>query len=164
MAMDMKKILIAIDGSENSMRAVSYVGSIVGNCPGFRIKLLYIERLPSRDFFADEETWLEECKKQKETMQEFLHKSQDLLISKGILEENISREYIESCQSPTASRFKCSQGTSIAQDILDTQKREGWETVVIGRRGVSKTDEFLFGSVSNKIVHAARSCTVWVVQ
>ena len=164
MDMEIKKILIAVDGSENSTRAVSYVGSVAGNCPGFRIKLLYIERLPDRDFFANEETWLEECKKQKEIMQEFLHKSQELLISKGIPEENITQEYIESCHSPTASRFKCSKGTSIALDILDTQQREGWETVVIGRRGVSKADEFLFGSVSSKIIHSARKCTVWVVQ
>jgi nucleotide-binding universal stress UspA family protein len=87
MDMEIKKILIAVDGSENSTRAVSYVGSVAGNCPGFLIKLLYIERLPDRDFFANEETWLEEGKKQKEIMQEFLYKSKKLLIFKGIAEK-----------------------------------------------------------------------------
>ena len=68
MDMEIKKILIAVDGSENSTRAVSYVGSVAGNCPGFLIKLLYIERLPDRDFFANEETWLEEgCLKSKQS-------------------------------------------------------------------------------------------------
>ena len=35
--------------------------------------------------------------------------------------------------------------------------------LVIGRRGVSKAEEFLFGSVSNKLIHHAKDRTVWVV-
>lgn len=35
--------------------------------------------------------------------------------------------------------------------------------MVIGRRGVSKAEEFLFGSVSNKLVYHAKAHTVWVV-
>ena len=39
------------------------------------------------------------------------------------------------------------------------------ENVAFGleARGVSKAEEFLFGSVSNKIIHHAKDCTVWVV-
>jgi Universal stress protein family. len=39
----------------------------------------------------------------------------------------------------------------------------GFGTVVIGRRGVSKAEEFLFGSVSTKVMHLAKDCAVWVV-
>lgn len=56
-----------------------------------------------------------------------------------------------------------SYGTSIAQEILAVLKEERFGTVVVGRRGVSKAEEFLFGSVSNKIIHHAKDCTVWVV-
>ena len=105
MDMEIKKILIAVDGSENSTRAVSYVGSVAGNCPGFLIKLLYIERLPDRDFFANEETWLEEGKKQKRIMQEFLHKSQELLISESPAKSRNSQ--ITACgDRRTANNFR----------------------------------------------------------
>jgi nucleotide-binding universal stress UspA family protein len=35
---------------------------------------------------------------------------------------------------------------------------------VVGRQGLSRSEEFLFGSVSSKIVNHARNCTVWVVE
>ena len=39
----------------------------------------------------------------------------------------------------------------------------GCKLVMIGRRGISRTKRFLFGSVSNKIVQQARDMAVWVV-
>jgi len=42
-------------------------------------------------------------------------------------------------------------------------KEGGFGTVALGRRGVSKAEEFLFGSVSSKIIHSVKGCTVWVV-
>jgi len=36
-----KHILIAIDDSEASYRAVTYVGSVIGGCEGFRVCLLH---------------------------------------------------------------------------------------------------------------------------
>jgi nucleotide-binding universal stress UspA family protein len=35
---------------------------------------------------------------------------------------------------------------------------------VVGRRGVSKRQEFLFGSVSSKVVRDAKNCAVWVIE
>jgi nucleotide-binding universal stress UspA family protein len=51
----------------------------------------------------------------------------------------------------------------VARDILREIAEGGYGTVVVGRRGISRTQQFLFGSVSNKIVHNARGCTVMVV-
>jgi nucleotide-binding universal stress UspA family protein len=48
-------------------------------------------------------------------------------------------------------------------DILRIREEGNYDTVVIGRRGVSKAEEFLFGSVSTKVVQSAADCTVWVV-
>ena len=42
--------------------------------------------------------------------------------------------------------------------------RFGSETIVVGRKGVSRKEELLFGSVSNRIIHQAEDCTVWVVE
>jgi nucleotide-binding universal stress UspA family protein len=44
------------------------------------------------------------------------------------------------------------------------QQQGDFGTLVIGRRGVSRAEEFLFGSVTTKVTHLAKDCTVWVVQ
>jgi nucleotide-binding universal stress UspA family protein len=38
------------------------------------------------------------------------------------------------------------------------------DTLVVGRKGLSLQEEFLFGSVSVKIVRTIRHETVWVVE
>lgn len=163
--MDIHKILIAVDGSENAERAIRYVSDITRGAPGFHIKLLSIEHLPDRDFFADDTAWKDACVKTREKLLGFLANGRDILIKSGISENLVQTDYVESCHSPlTEAPDYCSRGTSIALDILHVAKAERFKTVVIGRRGVSKAEEFMFGSVSNRIIHAVSDCTIWVVQ
>ncbi len=150
--MDFKKILIAVDVSENSARAVDYVGEIIGNVKGFQVELLAIDRPPQKDLFPNEETCLAQRRKQEGQIREFLKRSRGILESKGVPSKNISEIYM------------VSEGLSIALAILKVQQDGGNGTIVVGRRGVSKDQEFLFGSVSNKIVHYAKDCSVWVVE
>ena len=162
--MNFKKILLAVDASENAMRAVEYTGNIAGNAQGFEVQILCIERLPHRDLYPDENMWKEGCKEARAEMKAFMGTACERLVELGLSRLSISERYMTSCMSPfTDTDLKCSQGTSVAQDILEVLKDGGFGTVVIGRRGVSKAEEFLFGSVSNKIVHSAKECTVWVV-
>jgi len=87
-----------------------------------------------------------------------------VLIQGGVPAASIDAHYVASCKSPTAEGAeKCSPGQSIALEILDYARAGDYGTVAVGRRGVSKAEEFLFGSVSSKIVHNAKNCTVWVV-
>jgi nucleotide-binding universal stress UspA family protein len=39
-----------------------------------------------------------------------------------------------------------------------------YDTIVVGRMGMSRSEEFLFGSISSKIVTHGRNCTVWIVE
>jgi nucleotide-binding universal stress UspA family protein len=162
--MNCKKILIAFDGSENAFRAVNYVGEVIGGGQGFTIVLLHVERLPDRDMFADEESWMARCKEQEAEMRHALGEAKAIIAAKGQPKNCVEERYIVSCRSPFHDRPVCSMGTSVAMDILRLQKEEDFGAVVIGRRGVSKQEEFLFGSVSSKIVHHARGCAVWVVE
>ena len=163
--MDTNKILIAADGSENAERAIDYVTDILQGAAGFHIKLLSIEHLPDRDFFADDTAWKDACVKNREKLIAFLAHGKKRLTKSGIPEKQVHTDYVESCHSPLAEKPDyCSRGTSIALDILHVAKTERFKTVVIGRRGVSKAEEFMFGSVSNRIIHAGSDCTIWVVQ
>lgn len=162
--MNFKKILLAVDASENAMRAVEYVGSIAGDGHGFEVQLLCIERLPHRDLYADEATWMKGCEEARNELKSFLERARNRLAEMGVSGPNVTQQYVTSCISPFIETAPvCSRGTSVAQEIMDALKAGGFGTVVVGRRGVSKAEEFLFGSVSNKIIHSAKDCTVWVV-
>lgn len=162
--MNFKKILLAVDASDNAMRAVEYVGNIAGECDGFSVEVLCIERLPHRDLYADDKAWKSACEAARTELRTFLNQARDRLIGMGVPLEAVTEQYITSCASPFDDPVSmCSRGTGVAQEILGALKDGGFGTVVVGRRGVSKAEEFLFGSVSNKIIHSVKDSTVWVV-
>ncbi|CCO24781.1 universal stress protein [Maridesulfovibrio hydrothermalis] len=157
------KMLVAFDGSENSFKAINYVGGVARNCAGCEIVLLYVERLPDKDLFSDDKSWKDQCEKNEHDITIKLTEARKKLVSMGVSEEEVEVEYFASCKSPFHETDVCSTGRSIGMDILRLREEGGYGTIVIGRRGVSKAEEFLFGSVSTKVVQSAVDCTVWVV-
>ncbi|WP_319543199.1 universal stress protein [uncultured Pseudodesulfovibrio sp.] len=162
--MNFKKILLAVDASENAMRAVEYVGHIAAGCDGFEVQIHCIERLPHRDIYPDETAWKDGCQATRAELTQFMETARQNLVQRGVPQDKVTDRYVISCQSPFKDmKPACSRGTGVAQEILAEVESGGFGTVVVGRRGVSKEEEFIFGSVSNKIVHSAKNCTVWVV-
>jgi len=147
-----KNILIAVDDSENARRAVSYVAQLLGGVRGFRVTLLHVIPQPEEDFFptsAEKEKWLREYEARVDTL---LEGYRQILIGEGFEPDDLSlRSTSRHCPS-------------IAECILLESEETGYGTIVVGRKGRSRSEEFLFGSISNKIVSHARSCTVWVVE
>jgi nucleotide-binding universal stress UspA family protein len=157
-----KKVLLAVDASDNSFRAVEYTGEIIGGAADFQIEIFYVERLPERDTYSDEDSWEEACLAQKDRVNDFLKEAEQTLVKKGVRPEVISTRYLRSSQfmgSPRDAGFR-----GAATQILHAQQEGGFGTLVVGRRGVSKAEEFLFGSVSTKIIHHSKNCSVWVVE
>ncbi|NCD26291.1 MAG: universal stress protein [Deltaproteobacteria bacterium] len=163
--MNPKKILIAVDASDNAARAVDYVAQLLTDTTTFDVTVLYIERPPNRDFFPSDAEWIKAGVAQEEHIRAFLEESRQKLAATGLPQASVNVAYIPHCQSPVHQSAEfCSLGTSIARDILQFQQSGGFGTLVIGRRGVSRAEEFLFGSVTTKVTHLAKDCTVWVVQ
>ncbi len=147
-----RHILVALDESENARRAVRYVADFLGGLPGLRVTLLSIIPEPSEDYFAaDEERvrWIEEFRAR--TL-EMLEDSRGMLVEAGFEEDDIN---------VVLSSMYC---PSIAECIISERKRLGCPTIVMGRRGISRKEEFLFGSTSNRVLHDARDCAVWVIE
>jgi nucleotide-binding universal stress UspA family protein len=151
--MNPKRILISVDASPNATRAVHYAAGFLGAQPEARVTLLYVERIPGRDLFADEDAWKAQCQVDKDRVFAFLQQARGILTAAGLAEEAVDERTI-----------LCSTEPSIAQTILEVQQEGGYGTLIVGRRGLTKGEEFLFGSVSSKLVHNARDCAVWVVQ
>ncbi len=56
-----KNILIAVDDSDNSRRAVSYVAQLLGGTEGFRVAILHVIPEVEEDYFRttdEKEKWL----------------------------------------------------------------------------------------------------------
>ncbi len=147
-----KKILIAVDESENARRAVSYVGQMLAGVQGFKVSILHVISQPEEDYFpasAEKDKWLGEHQLKVDAM---LKNYREFLIGQGFEPEDVSVH--------STLRF-C---PSLAECILVERRQMNCSTIVVGRQGISRSEEFLFGSVSSKIVNHARDCTVWVVE
>mgnify|MGYP001767245617 CR=1 FL=1 len=146
-----RNVLIAVDESENARRAVAYVGSLLGRAEGFRATLLHVISLPEEDYFEraeQKEKWLEDHRRKAA---DFLERYRGELIAAG---------FDGSMVRVRSPQRHC---PSIAECILEELDRSEYGTIVVGRQGLSRKEEFLFGSVSSKIVSHARNCAVWVV-
>ena len=147
-----KNILIAVDESENARRAVIYVGKLLGGIDGFKVLILHIIRQPEEDYFPDlseRDQWLEDYQVKVDAM---LDDYRTVLIDSGFAPAAVSvRSMLRHCPS-------------LAECILVELQQTHYYTIVVGRQGLSRSEAFLFGSVSSKIVNHARDCTVWVVE
>ena len=149
---DNTNILIAVDGSENARRAVTYVAEFLRGLPRVSITLLTIVSEPPEDYFTgqdERETWVAEHSDAAEKM---LREYRLILTGAGFKDTAVDDKLVvKSC-------------VSIADCILEEQNKLRSSTIVIGRRGISKKEEFIFGSTSNKILHSAKNCSLWVIE
>lgn len=150
-AMD-RHVLIAVDDSKNAERAVLYAADFLGGVPGFRATVLTVIPEPPEDYFSTEEerdVWLEDHRADAEKM---LNRYRKLLIQAGFKKDKV-KTLVDVRDCP-----------SVADCIMDNQQKLDCCTVIVGRRGISKKEEFLFGSTSSKVVHSGRNCAVWVIE
>ncbi len=146
-----RNILIAVDGSENSKRAVLYVSEIINGMEGFHVTIVHIISIPPDDYFVSEvekASWIgTKSLEGNKILQEHLN----LLLISGYYKEDVETKLI------------VKECISIAECIIEEQKNLNCGTIVIGRRGISKKEEFIFGSTSNKLLHESKDCSVWVI-
>ncbi|MFZ0240243.1 MAG: universal stress protein [Desulfobacterales bacterium] len=147
-----RNILIAVDESENAQRAVDYVGQLLGGIAGFNVTLLHVIPDPEEDYFPtaeDREHWLQNYRGRIDKLLESCRRK---LMAAGFDAAAVRvRSTLRNCPS-------------MARCILEERDQLQYSTIVVGRQGLSRSEEFLFGSISSKIVNHAQNCTVWVVE
>lgn len=139
--------------SENSLKAVDYVGRLMSCQPTAQITLLNVIREPSPDIMPDENERKNHVEQLKSQTLKLMEEAGKRLSAQGIPQDNIHIKI-----------QVCGQFVTVSELILQEQQKGNYGTIVIGRRGVSKRQEFLFGSVSKKVVTEAKNCAVWVVE
>ena len=153
-----KKILVSLDDSENAIKAVEILADKF--TPDHRVTLfsvipdtfslyeMYSPELTSvyiseRDTFSSLENTM------KERFLASQKKAKEILIHAGFEEKNITLKMQPSKRG-------------VARDIIE-EVTSGYDTVVMGRRGLSGIKEFFLGSVSNKVLSAVRNVSVFIV-
>ena len=148
-------VLIAVDSSENALRAVDNAGFMLAGTE-CQVTLFHsmrdLRRFMPKEVL-DEAPELEELWKHKagEQIAPYMKKAKDMLIEAGLSETQVNTKVIDGSRSA-------------AKDILEEAESSKCSTIVLGRLGQSGLKEFFIGSVTTKVLEGARSMTVCIVQ
>lgn len=142
-----KRVLVALDESIESMRGVSWIGSLIGDS-GTKIHLCHCLHPTTNKGDESHQEWLEYNENRfKPIMDEASQRLEDA----GVKSENIFRQ------------FMCVKGTG-TQNIVETALIEGYATIVVGRRNsVPLTQEVIHGRFSENIIKSLSNMAAWVV-
>jgi nucleotide-binding universal stress UspA family protein len=150
-----KQVLIALDSSENALRAVDHAGFMLS---GTECQVTLFHSMRDLRRFMPKEVLkeapeLEELWKQKagEQIAPYMKKAKDMLIQGGLSESQVNTKVVDGSRSA-------------AKDIVEEAESSKSATILLGRRGQSGVKEFSMGSVATKVLEGARSMTVCVVQ
>lgn len=153
-----KRVLIAVDGSLPAERAVDYVGLMEGALiRDLKVTLFhvmnpvppYLRHEGQSDPLLFKQLRALETKN-REAAVRVLERAREHLLRHGLAEDRVE--------------VKAHPRTSdSARDILFETEQGLYDAVVLGRRGLSKTQELFLGSVTNKVVQHAERTPVWVV-
>ena len=153
-----KKILIAVDDSENAMRAVEYVANSFNTENSITLFSVVLDTPAICDmnspsltpyFIAQKDAFCSLEDQKKFLVKEALQKAKEVLLKAGFEEEKITVKLED-------------KKKGIARGIIDEAK-SGYDTIVLGRRGLSSIKEFFLGSVPLKVLHSAGNISVVLV-
>jgi nucleotide-binding universal stress UspA family protein len=156
------KMLLTVDASTEAMKTVEYVGSMIGTAGPFDITLfhairgmdIFLQGFGDSYLLTHDQEWLDRVDRELERAEEEIlaafEAARQKLTKAGVPAERVSQKVIKE----VASR---------AGAIVDEAEQGGYDTIVVGRRGLTRIQEFFMGRVSSKVIQLARSQTVWVV-
>jgi len=155
-----RNILIAFDGSENSLKAVDYVGSQFSGLKDIRIALLYVVPSIPPQFWDDGHIL---SPAEKEERQAVIDKW--LLNQKTVLEPlfgKARRTLTDKGFSPEQIETRMAGDTmSVADAIIEEAKAGGYRTLVLGRQ---KAVPLLPGSLATTILHKGTGLAICIVE
>jgi len=153
-----KKILIALDDSENAFRAAEFVAQNFSKdnlvtllsvmldtaalCKMDSPELIPLFKSQQTSFCALED-------KKRELMREAMKKAKNALVAAGFPPEHVTTKIED-------------KKHGVARDILAESEKD-YQLIVMGRRGISGVKELFLGSVSQKVFNGAKDISVLIV-
>lgn len=136
-----KKILVPLDGSKYSIKALERACDIVNSFDS-KLVLIYVVEKTIPINLLDRKEYLEILRKfGKKT----LDHANEILLKKGLSAKSILKE------------------GPIAHEIDKVAKNEKCDLIIVGNKGLCSVSRFFLGSVSNKLSQSS-SCSVLIVK
>jgi nucleotide-binding universal stress UspA family protein len=140
----LSKILVPVDGSENSLRALDHAIYLAKKTGANITVMNVIENPPT--------VYVESQKLLNELLANFRAEAANILDKcKQIAEK-----------SDVKIETVIGEGDA-ASTIVGYAQKGAFDTIIIGRRGLGRFKEMMLGSISNKVLHHAK-CTVMIVK
>lgn len=140
----MKKILVPVDGSENSVNALRKAAEI-GSIENSEILILTVVNSQRDNPYIIEQDYSSDLSQK------------NIRNGKKVLEE--SRKIIEDYPGKVETRLR---NGDVAETIIDIAQDEDYDLIVMGRRGNAISSRSLLGSVSNKVLSFANKSVLVV--
>jgi nucleotide-binding universal stress UspA family protein len=147
---EFEKVIVALDGSEGSMRALDYLCSLRHGLDREVILFHALRRIGFRRTEPMESVEKMVWEDAKKMIAPIMETAKERLIKVGHSETNISSKIVTGV-------------TSRAGALVDEAKTSNCGTIMVGRTGVSQVEDFNIGRVSTKVIHRAQDMAVWVV-
>ncbi len=140
--------LIALDGSKDALKAVDFAGSFLsGHDIDFRLLHVIRGGEKNSEIIASSDTFVHNAEKSIVTAFE---EAKTRLVAKGFRPASITTQVITGARSRAAA-------------IVAEGKKLDVGTIIMGRRGLSRTQDFFMGRVTNKVVYLAREKSIWII-
>jgi len=147
------KIMLAVDGSNNSLRDVDHIVDMVGAHPDLRVTLFHVQPCLSHYYTVDFERKNAALQKilerqDKIQMERFYKKADDRFEALGLKKGQIE----------TKTKLR---SYDISTSIIEEARTGNYGTVVVGRRG--ERDAFFTGRIAMRLVQKITDQTLWIV-
>jgi nucleotide-binding universal stress UspA family protein len=149
-----QKVMFAVDGSENSLKALDHLAFMMGDNPDARILFFHVQPKLSDycpiDFEMTDTDQLEDMivKGDKKCIDQFFAHAHKKLKNAGFDENQIEVKVSDTLLNP-------------GKAIIEEAKNGDYGTIVIGRRGINKS--FFTGSVSRYVINQMSDNALWIV-
>jgi nucleotide-binding universal stress UspA family protein len=158
-----KRVLVAIDGSEHANRAIDLACAVASR---FGAELIAVHVVPDKPL-SEAERKMAEVEFQGEVARDFdltrLADARDdiRLLSQRLTEQAADAKARARQQAVPSVRTVLREGDP-ATAILNVAKEERADIIVMGRRGLGDLAGLLLGSVSHKVAHLAECACLTV--
>ena len=135
--MSAPKILVPVDGSPASLRAIEFAVEMVGQSPGTSLVLLHVSNIPAIELAGVSEAtdWLQEAASQA---------------SAKALNDAIGK-----CEGASVVFKTLTKSGQTAETIAQVAHEEDVKHIVMGTRGLGSIQGLLLCSVAMKVIHLA---------
>lgn len=147
------RIMLAVDGSESSLRAVDHLGFMIGNNPEVEITLFHVTP-KAQDYcvvdFTEKASDLEKLVMEgdKKCIDNFYAHAVNTFNQAGLNEKQLKIKTVEKL-------------FGAGKAIVEEARRGKYGTVIVGRRGANKA--FYMGSVSRYVLEKTTNRALWLV-